>query len=70
MLRLFDVDLNQMVNSIVRINKDLQIDFSYIDKILLNFPVIQKEQFLEALQSYGFYQAYEFATKGSYQSQS
>jgi hypothetical protein len=32
-----------MVNSIIKINKDLEIDFSYIDKILANIPVIHKE---------------------------
>ena len=65
-MKLFDADLNNMVNSIIKINKDLEIDFSYIDKILTNIPVIHKELFLEALETYGISSAYDIATKGSH----
>jgi hypothetical protein len=34
LLKLFEADLVQMVNGLIKINKDLQIDYSFIDKIL------------------------------------
>ena len=41
--------MNAMVNGLIKINSDLSIDFSFIDKILLNMVNIQKDRLLMAL---------------------
>ena len=54
-----------MVNGLIKINKDLQIDFSFIDKILQNMSVIDKDTLLDAIKRVGITQAYEQAIKGN-----
>ena len=54
-----------MVNGLIKINKDLQIDYSFIDKILQNMSVIDKETLLDAIKKVGITQAYEQAIKGN-----
>ena len=54
-----------MVNGLIKINKDLQIDYSFIDKILQNMSVIDKDTLLDAIKKVGITQAYEYALKGS-----
>jgi len=49
LLKLFDVNMTAMVNGLIKINNDMQIDFTFIDKILLNMVGIQKEKLIEAL---------------------
>ena len=53
LLKLFEADLVQMVNGLIKINKDLQIDFSFIDKILQNMSVIDKDTLLDAIKKVG-----------------
>jgi hypothetical protein len=49
LLKLFNVDMCQMVNGLIKINSDLSIDFGFIDKILMNMVGIKKEILLAAL---------------------
>lgn len=42
-----------MVNGLIKINKDLQIDYSFIDKILQNMSVIDKDTLLDAIKKVG-----------------
>ena len=53
LLKLFEADLVQMVNGLIKINKDLQIDYSFIDKILQNMSVIDKDTLLDAIKKVG-----------------
>ena len=55
----------QTVNGLIKINKDLQIDFSFIDKILQNMSIINKDQLLEAIKKVGITQAYDKVIKGN-----
>lgn len=41
--------MTAMVNGLIKINKDLSIDFSFVDKILLNMVSIQKNRLLNVL---------------------
>ena len=41
--------MNQMVNGLIKINNELNIDFAFIDKILMNMVGIKKEYLLAAL---------------------
>ena len=41
--------MNQMVNGLIKINNELQIDFGFIDKILMNMVGIKKDMLLAAL---------------------
>ena len=36
-MKLFKADMTAMVNGLIKINKDLCIDFSFIDKVISNF---------------------------------
>lgn len=49
MLKLFDVNMTAMVNGLVKINGDLMVDFSFVDKILQNMVGIQKDKLIQAL---------------------
>jgi hypothetical protein len=49
LLKLFNVDMSQMVNGLVKINNDLTVDFAFIDKILMNMVGIKKDILLAAL---------------------
>ena len=42
--------MTKMVNGVVKINSDLQVDFSFIDKILTHMAGIDKDKMLEALK--------------------
>lgn len=50
MLKLFDVNMTAMVNGLIKINSELAIDFSFIDKILLNMVGIKKDKLIKALR--------------------
>ena len=50
LMRLFNANLNAMVNGLIKINEELFIDFSFIDKILTHMGGIQKDKLLEALK--------------------
>ena len=39
-----------MLNSLIKINSDFNVDFSFIDKILVHMISLKKEQMLEALK--------------------
>jgi hypothetical protein len=43
--------MTALVNGLIKINSDLAIDFSFVDKIMLNMVGIQKERLLDALQT-------------------
>ena len=49
LLKLFNVDMCQMVNGLIKVNNDLSIDFAFIDKILMNMVGIKKDILLAAL---------------------
>jgi len=50
LLKLFDVNMTAMVNGLIKINSELAIDFSFIDKILLNMVGIKKDKLIKALR--------------------
>ena len=50
LLKLFDVNMTAMVNGLIKINSELAIDFSFIDKILLNMVGIKKDKLIQALR--------------------
>lgn len=45
-----------MVNGLIKINSDLAIDFSFVDKILLNMVGIKKDKLMQALKEVDLYQ--------------
>lgn len=59
MIKLFDVDLNQFVSGLLRIkvnpktsSDDLQVDFTFMDKVLTHMVGLQKNDLLELLKQY------------------
>jgi hypothetical protein len=44
------VDLKAMVNGLIKINEDYEVDFSFVDKVLLNMVGIKKNDLLKALR--------------------
>ena len=50
LLKVFDVNMTAMVNGLIKINSELAIDFSFIDKILLNMVGIKKDKLIQALR--------------------
>lgn len=59
MIKLFDVDLNQFVSGLLRIkvnpktsSDDLQVDFTFMDKVLTHMVGLQKSDLLELLKQY------------------
>ena len=42
--------MTAFVNALIKINQELQIDFSFIDKIMTNMVGIKKDRLLEALK--------------------
>ena len=61
MLKLFDANMTAMVNGLVKINANLQIDFSFVDKILTHMVGISKERLLEALKMVDVSESYSNA---------
>ena len=56
LLKLFDVNMTAMVNGLIKINSELAIDFSFIDKILLNMVGIKKDKLMQALRQVDSFQ--------------
>jgi hypothetical protein len=59
LIKLFDVDLNQFVSGLLRIkvnpktsSDDLQVDFTFMDKVLTHMVGLQKNDLLELLKQY------------------
>lgn len=50
LFKLFDDNLHQMVNSIIKITKEFAVDFSFIDKVLVHMVGLKKDALLEALK--------------------
>ena len=50
LIRLFNVDLTAMVNGLIKINDEYDVDFSFIDKVLINMVGIQKRDLLHTLK--------------------
>ena len=42
--------MTAMINGLIKINSDLNIDFSFVDKILLNMVGIKKDKLIKALR--------------------
>ena len=61
LLKLFDANCTALVNGLVKINTDLNIDFSFVDKILTHMVGIQKDKLLEALKIVDISEAYNMA---------
>lgn len=55
LLKLFDINMTAMVNGLIKINSDLAIDFSFVDKILLNMVGIKKDKLIKALKEVDLY---------------
>ena len=49
LIKLFNGDMNLMMNGLIKINDDYDIDFSFIDKILYYIVGVHKDDLLEAL---------------------
>ena len=49
-MRLFDANLNSMVNGLVKVNSDLEVEFGFVDKVLTHMAGIHKDRLLEALK--------------------
>ena len=43
LIKLFEFDLYQMVNGLIKITSKYEIDFSFVDKILMHMVGINKE---------------------------
>ena len=61
LLKLFDANMTKMINGVVKINADLQVDFTFIDKILTHMVGIEKEKLLDALKTTDISEAYSKA---------
>ena len=42
LIKLFKADLTQLVNGLIKINKEFQVDFSFIDKVIANIVGIDR----------------------------
>jgi len=50
-MKLFKADLNKFTNGLIKITSDLTIDFSFIDKVILNMVGIDKEKLHQAMKN-------------------
>ena len=50
-MKLFKADLNKFTNGLIKITSDLTIDFSFVDKVILNMVGIDKEKLHQAMKN-------------------
>ena len=51
LIKLFKADLTQLVNGLIKINKEFQVDFSFIDKVIANIVGIDRNLLQNALSN-------------------
>lgn len=58
--------MTKMINGLIKINSDLQVDYSFVDKILTHMVGIEKDKLLDALKIVDISDAYRKAVNEEY----